>query len=46
MDDFEQPNVGNIAGNAARLAGGGLGIVQALIQATLAPTSCRWPCST
>lgn len=32
----QEPNVGNIAGNAARLAGGGLGIVQALVQATLA----------
>ena len=35
MDDFEQPNVGNMAGNAAKLAGGGVGIVQALILVTL-----------
>ena len=34
MDDFEQPNVGNIASNAAKLAGGGIGIVQALTCAT------------
>lgn len=35
MDDFEQPNVGYMAGNAAKLAGGGIGIVQALILVTL-----------
>lgn len=35
MEDFEQPNVGYMAGNAAKLAGGGLGIVQALILVTL-----------
>ncbi len=35
MEDSEQPNVGYMAGNAAKLAGGGLGIVQALILVTL-----------
>lgn len=35
MEESEQPNVGYMAANAAKLAGGGIGIVQALILVTL-----------